>query len=136
MILKLYYSSDNSSGSIGRWMASSSYHHSGHGDDAYAYHKSCPSYERMLLCLAVKTWSLVSCDHAGVSHWGLDGYSIHVCPCMVHRWNDDDGHKPWRPQQWRPQTTMAPKEVHDGHMEDYDGYKHDGTKQEAKLSLG
>jgi len=39
---------------------------------------------------------------------------------------DDDGHKLWRPQQWRPQTITAPKEVHDGHMEDYDGQIHDG----------
>jgi len=32
-----------------------------------------------------------------------------------------DGHKPWWPQQWRPQTITAPKKVHDGHTEDYDG---------------
>jgi len=31
-----------------------------------------------------------------------------------------DGHKPWRPLQWRPQTITAPKKVHDGHTEDYD----------------
>ena len=35
-----------------------------------------------------------------------------------------DGHKPWRPQQRRPQTITVPKWVNDGHMEDYDSHKH------------
>ena len=47
-----------------------------------------------------------------------------------------DGHKPWRPQQWRPQTITAPKEVHDGHTEDYDGQTMTATNNDGQIHDG